>query len=52
LTEKIEALTREIHARPQHTGRKLFDIARAILDSHQLVSPTRVETPTVGARAG
>jgi response regulator NasT len=36
----------------QHTGRKLFDIAQAILDSHQLLSPTRVETPTGGARAG
>lgn len=30
----------------QHTGRKLFDIAQAILDSHQLLSPTRVvDTP-------
>jgi AmiR/NasT family two-component response regulator len=36
----------------QHTGRKLFDIAQAILDSHQLLSPTRVETPTDGAQAG
>jgi AmiR/NasT family two-component response regulator len=36
----------------QHTGRKLFDIAQAILDSHQLLSPTRVETPAGGARAG
>jgi AmiR/NasT family two-component response regulator len=35
----------------QHTGRKLFDIAQAILDSHQLLSPTRVETTTGGARA-
>ncbi len=25
----------------QHTGRKLFDIAQAILDSHLLLSPTR-----------
>jgi AmiR/NasT family two-component response regulator len=37
----------------QHTGRKLFDIAQAILDSHQLLSPTRVvDTPTGGLRAG
>jgi AmiR/NasT family two-component response regulator len=33
----------------QHTGRKLFDIAQAILDSHQLLSPTRAESPTGGA---
>jgi AmiR/NasT family two-component response regulator len=32
----------------QHTGRKLFDIAQAVLDSHQLLSPTQVETPTGG----
>ena len=32
----------------QHTGRKLFDIAQAVLDSHQLLSPARVETPTGG----
>lgn len=30
----------------QHTGRKLFDIAQAILDSHLLLSPTRIETIT------
>ena len=36
----------------QHTGRKLFDIAQAILDSHQLLSPTRVELPTGGLPAG
>jgi AmiR/NasT family two-component response regulator len=30
----------------QHTGRKLFDIAQAILDSHLLLSPARVEAPT------
>jgi AmiR/NasT family two-component response regulator len=35
----------------QTTGRKLFDIAQAILDSHQLLSPTRFETPTGGLRA-
>jgi AmiR/NasT family two-component response regulator len=35
----------------QHTGRKLFDIAQAILDSHQLLSPTRVDT-TGGAAGG
>ncbi len=27
----------------QHTGRKLFDIAQAVLDSHQLLSPPRIE---------
>ncbi len=32
----------------QHTGRKLFDIAQAILDSHLLLSPPRVEVPTGG----
>ena len=32
----------------QHTGRKLFDIAQAVLDSHQLLSPARVEAPTGG----
>jgi AmiR/NasT family two-component response regulator len=36
----------------QHTGRKLFDIAQAILDSHQLLSPTRIETPTGGLQTG
>jgi len=30
----------------QHTGRKLFDIAQAVLDSHPLLPPTRVESPT------
>jgi AmiR/NasT family two-component response regulator len=30
----------------QHTGRKLFDIAQAVLDSPQLLSPPRVETAT------
>ena len=30
----------------QHTGRKLFDIAQAILDSHLLLSPARIEAPT------
>ena len=29
----------------QHTGRKLFDIAQAIVDSHVLLSPSRSETP-------
>ena len=29
----------------QHTGRKLFDIAQALLDSHLLLSPLRVEAP-------
>jgi AmiR/NasT family two-component response regulator len=32
----------------QHTGRKLFDIAQAILDSHLLLSPTRGETLAAG----
>jgi AmiR/NasT family two-component response regulator len=32
----------------QRTGRKLFDIAQAILDSHLLLSPGRVEAPTAG----
>lgn len=32
----------------QHTGRKLFDIAQAILDSHILLSSARVETPSGG----
>lgn len=32
----------------QHTGRKLVDIAQAILDSHILLSPARVETPSGG----
>ena len=36
----------------QHTGRKLFDIAQAILDSHQLLSRHRAETSTEGLRAG
>ena len=31
-----------------HTGRKLFEIAQAVVDSHQLLSPARVETPTGG----
>jgi AmiR/NasT family two-component response regulator len=30
----------------QHTGRKLFDIAQAVLDSHLLLSPVRAEGPT------
>jgi response regulator NasT len=29
----------------QRTGRKLFDIAQALLDSHLLLLPARVETP-------
>ena len=32
----------------QHTGRKLYDIAQAILDTHSLLSPTRAETLTAG----
>jgi len=32
----------------QHTGRKLFDIAQAVLDSYLLLLPARVETPTRG----
>ena len=32
----------------QHTGRKLFDIAQAVLDSHLLLSPPRIEAPTGG----
>ena len=32
----------------QHTGRKLFDVAQAVLDSHLLLPPTRVE-PSAGA---
>jgi AmiR/NasT family two-component response regulator len=32
----------------QHTGRKLYDIAQAILDSHRLLSPTRGESLTSG----
>jgi AmiR/NasT family two-component response regulator len=32
----------------QHTGRKLFDIAQAVLDSYMLLLPARVETPTRG----
>jgi response regulator NasT len=31
----------------QHTGRKLFDIAQAVIDSHQLLSPARIEAPSV-----
>ncbi len=29
----------------QHTGRKLFDVAQAVLDSHLLLPPTRLEIP-------
>jgi AmiR/NasT family two-component response regulator len=29
----------------QHTGRKLFDIAQAVLDSHRLLVPTPVANP-------
>jgi AmiR/NasT family two-component response regulator len=32
----------------QHTGRKLFDIAQAVLDSYPLLSRARVETPIRG----
>ena len=32
----------------QHTGRKLFDIAQALLDSHLLLSPPRIEASTGG----
>ena len=32
----------------QHSGRKLLDIAQAVLDSHLLLSPPRIEAPTGG----
>jgi response regulator NasT len=32
----------------QRTGRKLFDIAQAIVDSHLLLSPPRIEAPAGG----
>ncbi len=47
-----EAAFEMLRDHSQHTGRKLIDIAQAILDSHQLLSPTRVKTPTEGLQAG